>query len=146
MKPAQMLKAFLTKCAETCVGQAKHHAEMSKGHASLVGGEDDSAINKFDKAASESHAERASAWTGLGETCCALADKCSKGEVGELEKLFGDASDQLEPSPVSIVAPDAPARGRLVLRVGQREVPADAVPAQFRKLVSIEDGSESEPA
>jgi hypothetical protein len=126
------LQKLLKTCADHFAGDAKHHATMAKAW-------------ETDSEQHASHNERGEACKAMADKCASLGDKCSKADsIGDLGKLFGDKADEMQPSNVSIVAPDAPARGRLVLRAGQREVPADAVPVEFRKLVSIEDGTESE--
>jgi hypothetical protein len=61
-----------------------------------------------------------------------------KSAMEECTKAEGDELDKIVPLGVSMVAP--PRDGvRPVLRAGQREIAAPEVPAQFAKLVSVEE-------
>lgn len=89
------------------------------------------------------HKQAADELDKLAGTCAAHAEhhrdaaaKCNKAAVDELNKLV--------PTDISAVAPDRPGI-RSVPRPGQPELPAKPnVDEQFRKLVSVEDGSEIE--
>ena len=135
MKPAFLMKKVLEKCAEHFEGDAAHHVTMSKAW------EEDSEQHA-------SHNERGEACGKMAKTCRSLAEKCDKAEgIADLEKLFGDKADQLEPSQVSLIVGDAPvSKGKLVPRYGQRVPGIEDVPKEFQKLISIETGEETETA
>ena len=135
MKPMFMMQKVLEKCAEHFEGDAAHHGVMAKAW------EDDSEQQA-------SHNERGEACSKLAKTCRSLADKCDKAEdIADLEKLFGDKADEMQPSEIVGVLPDAPVtKGRPVPRFGAPAIAIESVDKEFRKLVSIEDGTETETA
>jgi hypothetical protein len=110
---------FFKTCADHFAAESEHHGVMAKG---------------WDENSEQhtSHADRADACSKLAKTCNSLADKCGKGDVGDFEKLFGD---EVMPSRVSIVAPDAPGKTvRAVPRHGQPALPTTAADAVFEKI------------
>ena len=135
MKPAFLMKKVLEKCAEHFEGDAAHHVTMSKAW------EEDSEQHA-------SHNERGEACGKMAKTCRSLAEKCDKAEgIADLEKLFGDKADEMQPSEVFGVLPDAPvSKGRAIPRFGAPAIAIESVDKEFRKLVSIEDGTETETA
>jgi hypothetical protein len=117
---AHLAKVF-TRLAQHHVAKAKHHGELAKLHDKLsqfhkgMDGEEDPAtihknISAAHSAASEEH-------VAMGEECA----KCAKGfsASGKAMGMDGDLDD-LMPSPISGVTPDAP---RAVLRPGMKALP-----------------------
>jgi hypothetical protein len=115
---------FLTKTAEFHVGMAQAH------QAAMEACEEGEPQHEFHKAALAAHA-------GMGEhavEACKVLQSASKA-------MLSDDRDEVEIIPgISAVAPDAPGRGRAVLRTGQRQIPtASDEDSTFAKIFQIGD-------
>lgn len=125
----QLAKKFLTS-------QATFHTAAAKAHHTSAA--------DFEKDSSEHihHSAMAAAHTQAGEDCVSCCNECMKSDsFFDLHKAEMDF-DALEPTQISAITPDAPARVavRPVYRTGQTPIPTERAntPFDFSKLTEIE--------
>jgi hypothetical protein len=114
---------------------ATHHLAMAKAHkAALAKAQamesDGDGLSEFHKAAMDAHTQ-----AGEYHAQCAK-DLSATGKAAGM----GDNLDDLMPSPISAVVPDAPLV-RAVLRPGMQTLPN--VSREFQKLVSVDEEQEA---
>lgn len=132
-------KKLLTRMAEHHVTKSQHHTAMSEHFAKLAkmhkaksDMEDTAAVYG---AMARAHADMATEHQEMGEECVS----CCKALM-ESRKAAGMGGDELEPllDGLSVIHGDVPVV-KMVPRVGMREPERPNVPAEFQKIVSVED-------
>jgi|HubBroStandDraft_3_1064219.scaffolds.fasta_scaffold576415_2 hypothetical protein len=127
----QTAKKFLTS-------QAEHHTAMAKAHnTSAADFDEDSSEHIFHKAAAQSH-------LAAGEAAAECCQCCKADTFTDLFKSDLSDGDELIPTKVSAIIPDAQPTpgGRLVYRTGMHEVKQPThgnTPFNFEKLTAIEE-------
>jgi hypothetical protein len=141
----QHLKESHLRAAEGSIASAKFHKAMAGHFATLAEcakGADWADGQKTHEEISAAHQTMCDACTKdaeyHNERAKDLSESMKADGAENLEKRRNDLS-KLQPTNVSALAPNAP---RAVPRAGQREMGGDRpeVPAEFAKLVSVEDG------
>jgi len=140
-----IFQKFFTAAADTALGKSKHHFEMAKAHGAMMDEhEKDSPHYAFHKIAKAEHEGQVGQWASLGEMAAACAKDSAALMMSRKAAGMGDDLDDLMPTQISVVAPTVPQNLRAIPRFGAREVGKADVSELFRKMVSVEDGSENE--
>jgi hypothetical protein len=113
-------KEFLGHVADFCVGMAKAH------QAAMDGCEEGDTSHTFHKAA-------------MNE-CLNMADKCV-ASAKNFKAMGGNDPDARVPMLISAIATENP-NVRPVFRAGMREFGKAEVPAQFAKIVAVDEETE----
>jgi hypothetical protein len=159
MKDAEHVKAIYEHLKSSHEDASAHHNERAAGHGAMLGQhKEGTPEHEFHKAAHESHLEARDAHDAKAEKCNKAIRDCEKAVGDDLNKtvaldqnavnkMVGEAMtkffNQIVPTNVSAIAPTVPARPGLtaVPRPGQQPTAAaPAVPLEFAKLFSTEDG------
>jgi hypothetical protein len=130
-------QTFFTAAADKCLGKAKHHAEMAKAHGAMLEAcEADTPDHAFHKIAQAQHEGQSEEWATMGSTCA----ECARSEMQSQSNKAMDF-DQRVPMLISAIATENP-NVRPIFRAGMKEFGKAEVPAQFAKIVAVDEEDE----
>lgn len=132
------LVAHFTREGEHHVAKAKHHRAIAKHAGQFLemhktAKSDMEGLDQLLESFIEEHSAIADEHTTMAEHCA----KCAKSFSATGKAAGMDDGDQLMPTGISRITPDAP-NIKMVLRPGMREPEAPNVPPEFEELARVD--------